>query len=174
MAVGRVRVSDQTQMSDDPPQPGRIQPTGRLHQHRLGRHRHLLGQLLGAMGQHPSMPNRELPTDQRRSRGRQRTTKQGPGRADTAGRGPSTQPQPGPQPGRGRANLLALVSPASPPGVDSSQLPEPEALQPVHQPPQDQDPFGPGSVREAVQSWVASPSTAAANTASSSSRPPGS
>ncbi len=57
-------------MADDPPPPRRIQPTGRRHQHRLGRGSHLVGQTLGAMGQHRGMGHRELPTKQRHPRSR--------------------------------------------------------------------------------------------------------
>ena len=151
VAVGGGRVGDKTKMSDDPPQPGRVQPTGRLHQHRLRRHSHIVGEVLGAMSQHPSMGHSELPSDQGLSGGGQRTTEQGPGGPDEAGRGPGAQLQPGPQPTSRRANLLALVSPGSPPAVDSCKLLEPVTLQPVNQPPQGQDLLGQGGIGQAVQ-----------------------
>jgi hypothetical protein len=47
-------------MTKDPPQPRRIQPTRRLHQHRFGLDGDLLGELLGAGGEHPGMSRREL------------------------------------------------------------------------------------------------------------------
>ena len=134
VAISGLRVGDQAQKPQDPPQPRRIQPTGRRHQHRLGLHSHLLGEVLGAMSQHPGMSHRELPTKQRIRGDRQRTTEHGPGGPHEAGRGTGPQPQPGPQPGRRRADLLALVSPGSAPTVDHRQLLEPLAFQPVHQP----------------------------------------
>ena len=74
LTVGPVRVSHQLEMAQDPPQPRRVQPPGRRHQHRLSLNRDLVGQVLGAMSQHPSMSHRELPTNQRLGGRRQRTT----------------------------------------------------------------------------------------------------
>jgi len=76
LTVGPVRVSHQLEMAQDPPQPRRVQPPGRRHQHRLSLNRDLVGQVLGAMSQHPSMSHRELPTNQRLGGRRQRTTEQ--------------------------------------------------------------------------------------------------
>jgi hypothetical protein len=39
-------------MRDDPPQPGWVQPPGRLQQHRLGLHGDVGGEAVGAVGQH--------------------------------------------------------------------------------------------------------------------------
>jgi hypothetical protein len=53
--VGAVGVGDQPQMAQDPPQPGRVQPPGRRHQHRFGLGGGGGGQVVGAGGQHLSM-----------------------------------------------------------------------------------------------------------------------
>ena len=147
----RVRVSDQTQMAQDPPQPRRIQPSGRLHQHRLGRHRHLLGQLLGAMSQHPSMGHRELPTRSAPQpwppadhgtgpwpSGHSWPRPQHPAAAGSATRPPSSQPagpgQPRQPPGRPRRPAAGARGPPAGP---------PTAAGP--------GPVRPGTDREAVQ-----------------------
>ena len=106
--VGAVRVGHQLEMAQDPSQPRRIQPTGRLHQHRLGLHGHLVGQVLGAMSQHPSMSDRDLPTRSTHRPSPPEDHGTGPGRSAKLAAAPGTQTQPGPQPGGGRANLLAL------------------------------------------------------------------
>ena len=55
LALGTLGVGGQAQMAHDPPQPGRVQPPGRLHQHRFGLGGQVVGQLLGAVGQHLGM-----------------------------------------------------------------------------------------------------------------------
>ena len=50
--VGTLGVGDLLQMPQDPAQPGRVQPGGRLQEHRLGLGGDLGGQLLGAVGEH--------------------------------------------------------------------------------------------------------------------------
>ena len=52
LGVGALGVGDQPQMGDDPAQPGRVQPPGRLHQDRFGLGGEVVGQVVGAVGQH--------------------------------------------------------------------------------------------------------------------------
>ena len=52
LGLGALGVDSRAQMGDDPAQPGRVQPPGRRHQHRLGLGGEVVGQVLGAVGQH--------------------------------------------------------------------------------------------------------------------------
>ena len=55
LGVGTLRVGDPAQLADDPPQPQRVQPPGRLDQHRFGLGGGVGGQILGAGRQHLSV-----------------------------------------------------------------------------------------------------------------------
>ena len=61
-AVAAVGVGDQPQMPQDPPQPGWVQPTGGLHQHGFGLGGDVVGQVVGALGQHPGVGSRDVPS----------------------------------------------------------------------------------------------------------------
>ena len=92
LTISAVRVGHQLEMAQDPPQPRRVQPTRRLHQHRLGLHsRPASGSSWVPWASTAAWATRDLPTDQGAGRGGQRTPEHGPGRPDTAGRSPSTQ-----------------------------------------------------------------------------------
>ena len=151
LLVGTLGVGDPAQVADDLAQPGRIQPPGRLHQHRLSLGGELVGELLGACSQDGGVSDRQLPVGQRLGRLGQGATEQGPGRPDRAVGGPGAHPQPGPEPAGGRADLDPVLGPGGAAGIHGGQLGQPVAFQPVHQPPQPQDPFGPDRVRQAVQ-----------------------
>ena len=92
-------------MAQDPPQPGRVQPPGRLHQHRLGLGGQVVGELLGAVGQHLGMGRRELPVGQGLGGRGQGATEQGPGGPHRAG-----WPRPHPSAAGSRSQLA--VEPA--------------------------------------------------------------
>jgi hypothetical protein len=62
--VGGLRVGHVAQVGDYPAQPRRVEPTGGLHQHRLGRRRRGSRQVLGAAGQHSRVRVGELPSRQ--------------------------------------------------------------------------------------------------------------
>ena len=96
LGVSAVGVGDQLEVAKDPAQPGWVQPTGRLDQHRFGLHSDLVGQVLGAVGHHCGVGDRDIPTAQRVSGGRQGAAEQGPGGPDGAGGGAGAQTQPGP------------------------------------------------------------------------------
>ena len=148
--ISAVWVGGQAQMGDDPPQPRRIQPPGRLHQHRFGLGGDRVGEVLGAMGQHPGMGHAEFPADQGLAGRGERTTEHGPGRPHKASRSASTQAQPGAQPSGGRANLLPLVSPCNAAGIDGRELLEPVAFQAVHHPPPGQHLLGQHRISQPV------------------------
>jgi hypothetical protein len=59
--LGAIGVGDQLEVAQDPPQPGRIQPTGCFQQDRFGLGGHMLGEVLGALGQHPGMGGSDVP-----------------------------------------------------------------------------------------------------------------
>jgi hypothetical protein len=101
LPLGTIRVGDQQQMAQDPPQPPWVQPSGRLDQDRFGLGGHMLGQVVGAVGHHPGMRDRDRPLAQGLGGGGQRATEQGPGAPDRAGRGARAQPQPVPEPAGG-------------------------------------------------------------------------
>ena len=138
-------------MTDDPPQPGRVQPPGRLHQHRLGLGREVIRQVLGVVGQHLGMGRRDGPLDQGLAGGGQGTAEQGPGGPDQAGGRTGTHAQPGSEPGGGGADLDALLGPGGPPGIHRGQPGQAVAVHPVRQPPQPQHPLGQGDVAQPVQ-----------------------
>jgi len=53
--VGPLGVGDLAQVPHEPAQLRRVQPTGRLDQHRVGVQPHMLGKLVGAFGDHRGM-----------------------------------------------------------------------------------------------------------------------
>ena len=55
VTIRALGVGDLDQMPRQPPQPIRVQPPGRLDQHRFGLGGDLVGQALGAVGDHPGM-----------------------------------------------------------------------------------------------------------------------
>ena len=66
LVVGALGIGNQPQVAQGPPQPRRIQPPGGgLQQHRLGLRRSAIGEVVGAMGQHRGVGDRELPGAQR-------------------------------------------------------------------------------------------------------------
>jgi hypothetical protein len=71
LTISPLGVGDQAQMPNNPSQPRRVQPQGRLHQHRFGLHGEVVGELLSTVGQHPGMGHTELPAKQRIRRHRQ-------------------------------------------------------------------------------------------------------
>jgi hypothetical protein len=151
LRLGTVGVGDQLEVAKDPPQPRRIQPSGRRQQDRFGLDGEVVGEGLGAVGQHPSMGDREIPTGQGSSRGGQGTPEQGPGGPHRAGGRPGPQAQPGPQPGRGRASLRGVLGAGGPAGIHPGEFLEPLAFQAVDQAAQPQHPRSPDRVGEAVQ-----------------------
>ena len=150
-AVGAIGVGHLEQMPEEPPQPTWVQLPGRLDQHWFGLGGHMVGQVLGAGGQHLGVSDRQLTIDEGLGGGWEGAAEQGPGGPDMAAGRPIAQVEPVPQPGRGRADLLALFGPGGPAGVDPGQFLEPVAFQAVDQLPQHQDPLGPDPVAEPVQ-----------------------
>ena len=55
LGVGALGVDSRAQMGDDPAQPGRVKPPSRGQQGRFGLGGEVVGQLLGAVGQHLGM-----------------------------------------------------------------------------------------------------------------------
>jgi hypothetical protein len=47
VVIGAVGVGDLLEVAQDPPQPGRVQPTGGLQQPRFGLHREVVGEVVG-------------------------------------------------------------------------------------------------------------------------------
>jgi hypothetical protein len=140
-------------MPEHPPQPGRIQPVGRLHQHRFGRDPNWAGRswvpeatTLAWAG------DSSLAVGQGLAGLDQGTAAQGPGGPHAAGGGPGTQPR-----RRARSQLVrgggleALVGAGGPGGVHRGQLGQPVAFQAVQQPPQPKDPLGGDRVSQAGQ-----------------------
>ena len=60
LAGSAVWVGHQVPVADDPSQPGWVVPVGRGHQHRLGLGRGVVGEVVGAVGQHGGVGGREL------------------------------------------------------------------------------------------------------------------
>jgi hypothetical protein len=89
---GGVGVDHLPQLGHRSAQPGWVQPPGRRHQHRFGLSGDVVGQVLGAGGQHAGMGRRELALDQRLGGGGQRAAEQGPGGADTVVGGAGSHP----------------------------------------------------------------------------------
>ncbi len=98
---GAVGVGDLEQVPHDPPQPAWVQLSGRLDQHRFRFHGDVVGQVLGAGGDHLGMGDRELALAHSLGGFGQRTPEQGPGRPDRPGGGADSQPEPVAQPRRG-------------------------------------------------------------------------
>jgi hypothetical protein len=146
VGAGAVGVGDQPQVGDGPPQPGRVQPPGRRHQHWFGLGGEMGGQIVGAGSQHLGVGHRQLPGGQGLSSGGQGAAEQGSGGADEAAGGTGTHPQPGPQPGGGGADLDAVLVPGGPAGIHGGEFGQPVAFQAVHQPPQPKHPLGPGAI----------------------------
>ena len=61
ITISAIRVSDLEQMAQEPPQPSWVQPTGRLHQDRFGLDGDVVGQRMGAGGDHLGMRDRDRP-----------------------------------------------------------------------------------------------------------------
>jgi hypothetical protein len=94
----------------------------------------MIGQILGAGGQHLGVGGRQLPVDQGLGGAGQRATVQGLGGAHQAAGRAGAHAEAGPQPAGGGA------------GLDAGEFGEPVAFEAVHQPPQGLDPLGPGAV----------------------------
>jgi hypothetical protein len=62
--IGTFGVGDLQQIADRLAQPRRIHLGRGLHQHRLSFPSHLVGELVGALGQHPGMGRRDHPGQQ--------------------------------------------------------------------------------------------------------------
>ena len=105
LALGTLGVSGRQEMAHDPPQPGRVQPPGRRHQHRFGLGGQVVGELLGAVSQHLGMGERQLPVDQRLGGLRSGGHRTGPGRSAPAMAA-------APAPIRSRARSHPAVEPA--------------------------------------------------------------
>jgi hypothetical protein len=88
-------------MGDDPAQPRRVQPPGRLHQHRFGLGGQMVGQIVGAGGQHLGVGRGDVPGGQGLGGAGQRAPVQRAGGADQAGSGPGTHMEPVAEPGGG-------------------------------------------------------------------------
>ena len=148
-----VGVGHRHQMANGPPQPGRVQPPGRLDQHRFGLGSGLGGQVVGALGQHAGVGGRELPSAQRLGGLGEGAAEQGPGGPHrTAGR-PGTQAQLGgaatrrssppgcpvrPRRPRGRPRRPARPTTGLPPGPPATATPAP--ARPAPGPPARTDP----------------------------------
>ena len=150
-AGGAVGVGDQLEMAQDLSQPGRVQPPGRLHQHRFGLGGDVIREVVGADREHAGMGHRELPGGQGLSGRGQGATEQGPGGAHGVAGRSRAHPQAAPQPAGGGAGLDAVLGPGGTAGIDPGEFVEPVAFQAVQQPPQLQDPLGPDRVRQPVQ-----------------------
>ena len=158
--VGPVRVGDLAQMGDGLAQPRRVHPPSGLEQHGFGVQLDMVGELVGAVGDHLGVGGRDLAADQSLSGPGEGTAEQGPGGLDAAASRLSAHPQPGPQPGRRRGSLLALVGPGGAAGVQVGELLEPQAFETVQQPPQCQYPLGRTASVRPCRSWTANASTA--------------
>jgi hypothetical protein len=84
-SISAVRVDGVLEVADHLPQPGRVQAAGGVQQGRFGRVDDVVGLVQGAGGQHLGMGGRELPIEQRRTRGWQGPAEQGPGGTDRRG-----------------------------------------------------------------------------------------
>jgi hypothetical protein len=143
LGVGALGVGGLPQVADDLSQPGWVQPSGRLQEHRLGLGGDRGEQVTGAMSQRRGVGDRELPGAQRLGGARQGAAEQRPSGPHRAGRRGGAHPEAVAQPAGGRGRLDALLGPGAPAGVEVGELVEPVALQAVGQPPQGQDPLGP-------------------------------
>jgi hypothetical protein len=148
VTVGPRRVSNQPQMVNDLAQPERVQLGRGVQQGWFGVGDDLVGEVVDALGEYPGMGRGDHPSSQGVAGRGQRTPEQRPSRPHGAGGRASSHPQPAPQPGGRGANLDALFSPGSTPGVQVGQVLEPVALQPIQQPPQLQDLLGPDRVSQ--------------------------
>jgi len=149
--VGTLGVNDLAQVGDGLAQPRWVQLAGQLEQDRFGLGSDLIGQVVGAVGQHPGMGRGDHPVNQSLSGPGQGAGEQRPGGPDAASGRIGAHPEPLAQPGGGRSWLLVQLGPGRPPSVHPGQLLEPLAFQAVGQLPQGQDPLGPDHLREAVQ-----------------------
>jgi hypothetical protein len=144
-------------MGDDPPQPRWVQPPGGFQQHRLGLHRDMGGEILGAVGEHLGVGRGDGPLGQGLGGGGQRPAEQGPGGPHTAGGGAGTHAQPGPQPPSGGAGLDALLRAGGAGGIHRGQPGEAVAVHAIRQPPEPQHPLGQGDVGQPVQALGGQP-----------------
>jgi hypothetical protein len=120
--LGGVGVGDQPQMGDGPPQPWRVQAPGRVHQDRFGVGGDMVGEVVGAGGEHLGVGHRELPVGRGLGGAGQRSPVPGPGGAHEAGGGAGAHAQPGPQPGSRGGGRDALFGAGGPAGVHGGQL----------------------------------------------------
>jgi len=98
---GTVGVGDLAQISHGLAELGWVEAAGRLDQDRFGVGGEVVGELAGALGQHPGMSRGDLAAGQRLSGRRQGATEQRPGGPDRVPGRPGAHAQAAPQPGRG-------------------------------------------------------------------------
>ena len=122
-------------MAQDRSQPGRVQPPGRLHQHRFGLHGDVIREVVGAVGQDRGMGRGDVAGGQGLTGSGEGAGEQGPGGAHgVAGRG-RAHPQAGVEPAGGGPGLHILLGPGGTPRIDPGELVEPVAFPAVQQPP---------------------------------------
>jgi hypothetical protein len=114
----------------------------------------MIGQVVGAGGQHAGMGGGDGSLGQRLGRAGQGPAVQRSGGADEAGGSTGAHAKAVAEPGGGGASLDAVFGAGGPAGVHGGEFGEPLALQPVHQAPQLQDAFGPGGVSQPVEGLV--------------------
>ena len=151
LAVGAVGVGELEQAPQEPPQPTRVQLSGRLQQDWFGLEGHLVGQGLGAVGEDLGVGGRDRSVGEGVGGFGQGAAEQGSGGPDGAGGRPVAQVEAVAEPGGGRADLLVGFGAGGTAGVDPGEFLEPLAVQAVGQLPQRQGPLGPDPVAESVQ-----------------------
>ena len=109
LALGTLGVGGRQEMAQDPPQPGRVQPPRRLHQHRFGLGGQVVGQLAGCRGPAPGHGPPRAPHQPRPGRSRSKGHRTGPGRS-----APHWRPPPPPS-AAGRAATRRSSRPGAPP-----------------------------------------------------------
>jgi hypothetical protein len=148
--LGGIRVGDRPQVREDPPQPPRVKPPGRLQQHRLGLGGGVGGQLGGAGRQHPRVRGRQLPGRKGPGGGGEGAAEQGPGGADRLAGRAAAEAELVAQPACG-GGLGVVLGAGGAAAVHAREFPQPLAFQPVQQPPQHQHPRGRDRVGQGVQ-----------------------
>jgi hypothetical protein len=98
---GTVGVGDLAQISHGLAELGWVEAAGRVDQDRFGVGGEVVGELAGALGQHPGMGRGDLALGQGGGASGQATTEQCPGGPDHLGRRPRPQPEPVAQPSGG-------------------------------------------------------------------------
>jgi hypothetical protein len=141
-------------MRDSPSQPRWVQPAGGLRQDRFGLGGNMIGEVVGAVGEHAGVGRGELPGGHGLAGLGQGAAVQRPGGPHQAGGGGRAHAEAVAEPPSGGAGLHALLSPGSPAGIHRGQLAQPLAFQAVHQPPQGHDPLGHGAISQLVRVLV--------------------